>query len=485
METSMGDVEDEQPRDDFEVEITDLDEPGQTGAGSKANASPKPFILRLKPQFLLHHRKLQLLITTSVVVMAILVIVGSVIGVRNLVPGGSAGALPTPATSSGPHNDLFYFQLNPPWGHLSIDGHAVVRAPTVSTDPPLSLPSGQHKLLWQAAPFHSVSCILVVPVISNPSTCNHSQFTAGNTNQLVSIVELRVSTDLLPDAQRTALLEATRATIDKEQHSETVLPGEAYAVPSEISNAGHDVCGLEKQVVLCFTNAKQPLRATLRFQLDTDTSYGAPCADITMCSLNGFDCRLFCSLTDGQWPDSPPIVPAGSAWNAVVVVQSFWQYTTLTGRVVAPQEEDHFVGGVENEHFIPLDITWNGRAWHVSFSASSPQGSFTLPICDAALADAGSLLNSVVLNNEQIETSLQSAYGSDLAAGCLVKVTQQQYPFVTPTPTSSPPLTAYLLHRFGVLVAANAQAHHLWPFLPVADVNEQHVVQQLMPLLRQ
>lgn len=468
----MGDVEHEQPQDDFEVEITDLDEPGQTGAGSKA-------------QFLLRHRKLQLLITTGVVAMAILVIVGSVIGVRNLVPGGSAGALPTPAISPGPRNDLFYFQLNPPWGHLSIDGHAVVRVPTAGTDPPLSLPPGQHKLLWQAPPFHPVSCIVVVPVISNPSPCNHSQFTTGNTDQLVSIVELRVSTDLLPDAQRTALLGATQATIDKEQQSETVLPGEAYAVPSEISNAGHNVCRLEKQVVLCFTTAKQPLRATLRYQLDTDTSYGAPCADVTMCSLNGFDCRLFCNSTDGQWPDSPPIVTAGSAWNVIVVVHAFWQYATLAGQVVAPQEDDNFVGGTENEYLVPLDITWNGTAWHVSFSTSSPQSSFTSLVCDSALADAGSLLNSVVLNNEQIETSIRSAYGSDLAAGCLVKVTQQQYPFVTPTPTSFPPLTAYLLHRFGILVAANAQAHHLWPFLPVADATEQHVVQQLMPLLTQ
>jgi len=480
----MGNVEDERPGDDFEVEITDLDEPGQTGAGSNATSSSKLLRLPLKPQFLLRHRKLQLLITTCVVVMAILVIAGSVIGVRNLVPGGSAGALPTPATSSEPHNDLFYFQLNPPWGHLSIDGHAVVRVPTVSTDPPLSLPPGQHKLLWQAAPFHAISCILVVPVISNPSTCNHSQFTPENTNQLVSIVELRVSMDLLPDAQRTALLEATQAVLDQEQHSGTVLPGEAYAVPSEISNADHNACRLEKQVVLCFTAAKQPLRATLRFQLDTDTSYGAPCADITMCSLNGFDCRLFCSLTDGQWPNSPPIVPAGSAWNVVVVVQSFWQYTTLTGQVVAPQEEDTFVGGVENEHFVPLDITWNGRVWHVSFNPSSPQDLFTSPICDSALADAENLVNNLATNNEQIETSFQLAYVENLAAGCLIEVTQQQSPFVTPTPTSSPPLTAYLLHRFGVLVAADAQAHHLWPFLPPADVNEQRVVQQLMPLLR-
>ncbi len=100
------------------------------------------------------------------------------------------------------------------------------------------------------------------------------------------------------------------------------------------------------------------------------------------------------------------------------------------------------------------------------------------------MADAENLVNNLATNNEQIETSFQLAYVENLAAGCLIEVTQQQSPFVTPTPTSSPPLTAYLLHRFGVLVAADAQAHHLWPFLPPADVNEQRVVQQLMPLLR-
>src|SRR5205823_6116488 len=150
-----------------------------------------------------------------------------------------------------------------------------------------------HKLLWQAAPFQPVSCVLVVPVSSNPSTCNHSQFTPENTNQLVSIVELRVSTDLLPNIQRTALLEATQAALDQEQHSETVLPGEAYAVPSKISGAGQNACRLAKQIVACYSMAKQQLRATLRFELDTDTLYGAPCSNGQACSYGGFDCRLF------------------------------------------------------------------------------------------------------------------------------------------------------------------------------------------------
>ncbi|HEX6481508.1 MAG TPA: hypothetical protein VF043_21925 [Ktedonobacteraceae bacterium] len=481
----MRDAENDQPQDDFEIEITNLDAQDQTIAGNKATSSPKPFIQSLNYQFLLRHRGLQLLITSGVVALAMLVILGSTAGIRSLLSGGTESPLPTPATSSRPRNDLFYFQLNPPWGHLSIDGHTVARMPVDSTDPPLSLSPGQHKLLWQAAPFRPVSCILVVPVISNPSTCNHSQFTPENTNQLISIVELRVSTDLLPATRRTALLAATQAALDKEQHSQTVLAGESYAVPSEIAGPGHKACRLEKQVVLCFTTTKQQLQATLRFQLDTDITYGAPCSDGQACSYNGFDCRLFCSLTDGQWPDSPPVVPPASAWGVVVPVHSFWQFTTATGQVVAGDEADNFVGGIENEHLVALEITWDGVAWRVSVLPANSQGFFSVPVCDSALGDAQNLVNNVIINNVQISTSYQFAYGNDPSAGCLIEVAQEQVPYVTPTPTSSPPVMAYLLHRFGVLVAANAQAHHLWPFLPIADENEQHIVQQLIPLLGQ
>jgi hypothetical protein len=481
----MRDVENDQPQDDFEIEITDLDAQDQTTAGNKVNSNLKPFIQPFNYQFLLRHRRLQLLITSGIVALAILVILGSTTSIRTLLSGGTSSPLPTAAISSRPLNDLFYFQLNPPWGHLSIDGHTVGRVPTDSTDSPLSLPPGQHKLLWQAAPFHPVSCIVVVPIIANPSTCNHSQFTPDNTNQLISLIELRVSTDLLPDTQRTALLAATQATLDQEQHSEAVLPGEAYAVPSESSGAGHNACRLEKQVVLCYTTAKQQLRATLRFQLDTDTSYGAPCSDGQTCSYNGFDCRLFCSLTDAQWPNSPPLALSNSAWDVFVPVHSFWKYTTLTGQVVLENEADNFVRGIANEHMVALEVTWNGLTWRVSVLPAYSQGFFFVPICDSALGDAQNLVNDVIINKVQISTSYQFAYGNDPSAGCLIEVAQVQNQFVTPTPTSSPPVMAYLLHRFGILVAANAQAHHLWPFLPVADANEQHIVQQLIPLLGQ
>jgi hypothetical protein len=37
----------------------------------------------------------------------------------------------------------------------------------------------------------------------------------------------------------------------------------------------------------------------------------------------------------------------------------------------------------------------------------------------------------------------------------------------------------FLLHRFGVILAANDAAHHYFPFLPLASIYEQKLAQQL------
>jgi len=50
----------------------------------------------------------------------------------------------------------------------------------------------------------------------------------------------------------------------------------------------------------------------------------------------------------------------------------------------------------------------------------------------------------------------------------------------TPTPTPTASTVAYVIQRFGVLLAVNALAHRLWPFLPVADAYTQHIAQQLI-----
>ncbi len=57
--------------------------------------------------------------------------------------------------------------------------------------------------------------------------------------------------------------------------------------------------------------------------------------------------------------------------------------------------------------------------------------------------------------------------------------TPTQVQNVKTTLSTASPLVAYCLHRFGVLLAANDLAHRLWPYLPLADANEQHLAQQM------
>src|SRR5690242_17735747 len=42
---------------------------------------------------------------------------------------------------------------------------------------------------------------------------------------------------------------------------------------------------------------------------------------------------------------------------------------------------------------------------------------------------------------------------------------------------SFPPI--FLLHRFGIILAANDAAHHYFPFLPLASAYERQLAQQL------
>ena len=69
--------------------------------------------------------------------------------------------------------------------------------------------------------------------------------------------------------------------------------------------------------------------------------------------------------------------------------------------------------------------------------------------------------------------------GTTFATGCLIEFKLQKGVLSAPTPTTSPPmLVAYVMQRFGVLLAVNDTAHHLFPFLPVASAFEKQLAQQ-------
>ncbi len=466
----MNDDESERPHEDFEVEISDLDQVGATTGPSKPLRSVP------LPRFLPRQRRLQLAVTTGIVALAILIILGSTASVRELV----SGSTPTPPPALVPGTDLFYIQAGPSWGHLSIDGHAVSHLPAPGVDPPLRLSRGRHTLVWRAYPFSTQSCTLTVPANSHTDTCLDDQAIGPAITTSASVIRFSESLNSLSRTERAALIQATQQALEMKQYSEIVQPGELYALSSGVSGSKNDPCKVQAQVFLCYVTAEQPLRARLSFQLDLDTSPNSSCSIMRTCLFEDQDCRLFC---DVPMMLNQPSSPAVQGWKVIAVVRSFWQYETLNGQMIASNEEDTFMGGLENEHFVPLLISRDGSGWQVSPLFLNPHALFGDPVCDSALVDAQIVTAAFMIKDVPLPIAYRSVAGPNLVDGCVVVMTPQPGPDMTPTSAASPPLVAYCLHRFGVLLAANDAAHHQWPYLPVANAREKQLAQRLVSIL--
>jgi len=476
MEALMGDVESEQPQEDFEVEIVDLDE--LASAPDSSNSSNKRLLRPSQPvRFLARRRGLQLGVTTSVVVLVVLMILASMAPVREVVGSIFTGPTPTPSPAPGLQNDLFYFKTSPSWGYLTIDGHVVSHLPRMSVDPPRRLSPGQHVLVWRAAAFLAQRCTITVPAKPGVDSCRYDPPIEVGNGSFASIITFSESLKMLPASQRALLIQAVQAELGT-HYSEMVQPGEPYALSSEIAYAAHNPCRLTSQVVLCYAIATQPLKATLSFQLDMDTSPDAPCITSGACSINEHDCRLFCDASDIVGPMEYSM-SAAAGWNFIVVVRPLWQFTTLDGQVIAHDQADTFIAGQGNEYLVMLNTVWGNPGWSILPPFSNSQLPFGDPVCDSA-ANNTQTMQSAALNNSgmQIQTQYPSVPRADLGAGCLVTITQQpaSSSSLTPPPSSQ---AAYYLHRFGVLLAVNNLAHRLLPFLPVANAYEKRLAQQL------
>ena len=101
------------------------------------------------------------------------------------------------------------------------------------------------------------------------------------------------------------------------------------------------------------------------------------------------------------------------------------------------------------------------------------------PVCDAAMGDLYTLENAVpAATGQETQTSMNAIQGTTFASGCLIEFKLQTGVFPVPTPTPPPLVVAYVMQRFGVLLAVNSAAHHLFPFLPVASAYEKQLAQQ-------
>jgi len=449
----------EEPHDDDVVEITNLPQDDEAGSSNTPRFFMETWLLSPK------YRKQKTIATAVCMGLALLIVLFALTPVSRLFPPGSS---PTVEPST------YYFGLdaNPPWGSLSVDGKRVALfsrgAYTL-----FSLPRGQHTLTWRAAPFAPQQCRISVPVDFESATCQFPNATPHLGGTISAYIGFPANLTMLSAVQRTALIQAAQAVLDRQQSSETVQAGEVYAQTSAVSGTNTRSCTVVLQLAaICFAAAHQPLEATLRLQLDTGPSPDAPCAN-GACDSGNQDCRLFC---DGPAFAGSNITRSPAVWQASVQVQLLWQFTTRDGRVVEENQADSFILGQQNALTIPLNITRNGMGWGVTPNSQSSAFGSDDPVCQAAFGD----MYTLVFASTTLNTEPQLVPGPTYASGCLITIPLGSGLNGTPMPTPTASTVAYVIQRFGVLLAVNALAHRLWPFLPVADASTQHLVQQLI-----
>ncbi len=466
----MSDSEQEEYEDASEVELVDLDAHQLRHNNVDIPLPAAPARLSLRKQLSRRQKVLRLTITAGVLVLALSILLGSTVSgglapIRDAAIGLFRGTTPTP--TPGANAEYFYFDASPSWGKLSVDGQTIARPPIIQRDEPLYLSLGSHQLVWTAEPFAPQTCLLTVPIPSGYASGACSVEPAfkdefGPTYPKVKSDSWQIffyqSLKALTPARRAALIQAAQATLDAQQSTETIYPGEHYLF------GGNTV-----------TTARQPLRATLHFQLDTPDEANPPCVqDEGPCSFTvqgqTQNCLWFCTQ-----PSQFEYITEG--WDALVMIHALWDYTTPDGQVVAYNQPDITNDASSEYSHMSLQITWDGRNWHVR---QSPQEVYyhNNPICASAFEATNAYPSFIdtVRSNTPAGIGMSATSGPVYAQGCLLMV--QIQPANPTTPPPSPFTTAYCLYRFGVLLAANDLAHHYWPSMLLADKYERGLTQQ-------
>ena len=475
---AMDDTEQTQLPDESEEQIIPLDDApalsehsrGSQWLAKKFTPRQRTFALRISVIF-------------SLLLLIILVIPASIPVVENFTTQLYNRIVPPPLPKLAPGEDSFYFDVNVPWEAVTIDDHSTA-IPRIGIDRPVVLARGTHFIAWRADPFQEQECTVSVPPALHDTCVSETDELVGLRHvpkaQLLALHE-SISTE--PPPQYSELIRAVQQALSRQDASTIVQPGEMYFGPK-----GN-------------TTALEPLRATLRFNLDMNASGPLMIGRNDAHGINGMqiysiatqDCQILCSLPWNLWQSKPPLPPSSSipvlpphaitpTWYVLAFASESWDYATMQGNIVANGIQASYSA---ISHPVLLGIVWDGTHWYVNadfqqdvvpyyYAGQSylTQGPPIVidPACAVAQDDFSTMSGLL--------THVRYFSDTNAADGCLI--------IGTTDPASqlqvSLPSTLQYLYRFGVYDALNNATWKFAPNYPQANTYEQQFAQQLVKL---
>jgi hypothetical protein len=350
-----------------------------------------------------------------------------------------------------------YIEPGVPWAVVSVDGRWLPRIPRYGDASALYLSPGTHQVEWRAAPFDTLTCTLSQP--GSPSdTCAHGEVVDGSTPGIIAtIVAFDPSLTSLSGRRRSELVADIQSVLDSQTSSETVQPGERY-----VDAAGSPPAAAWAHAPV----AQAPLLATLRLKLVSDLDGAQTChIDYSeSCAPVGQDCRFLCTLSEAA---------PGTMWQVLAIVRGLWTFATPDGHTIIADAPDGLAGAGTG---VILRLKWTGEAWQVAlsyFQPSIPGPGYILPTqlggypgCTWLLTELDAQVFAPHSGDVSQQLAWHVASGPPGAAGCLAIGTGAG---AAPASVGAPLQGAYLLQRFGIILAANDAAHQRWPYLPLAS----------------
>jgi hypothetical protein len=349
------------------------------------------------------------------------------------------GRATPPSATQGVKAEAYYFVNGVPWGTLLVDGHP-------NTTTPLVLQPGRYTISYNAAPFRPLRCVLSLPKV-DADTCRITSVSLPSmTDQgtpedgYASAIDLRADLSGLPSDQFQALQTAIEAAVTTTLPPATVQPGDHYE-------------GADGSAQI----ATRALIATISYYPDTAAGLVNGVYQGTLCRI------MLCQSANERYDPQQD-------WGVETPVAAHWQFTTPDGQVIAaPPASNPNSGAYDQGAWEGATVQWN-NGWQVSDTIADPtsQQAYNAS-CNLAASATYAISRAqqpTASNPEVMEVDADTP-----ASGCLIAW--------APAPALGVyPKWSYLLYRFGVLLAANDQAHYNFPLLPVATKGERALAQQ-------
>ncbi|WIG60393.1 MAG: hypothetical protein OJF49_003141 [Ktedonobacterales bacterium] len=429
--------------DDFDIEVTRLRR-GRDGAppdASGVTVAPDPRRPRgdspLTDRRNTRTRLLGTLGAACALLIALAVLASTVPQARDTLRGIVYGPTATPTATLGLGEPIVFFEHMVPWGTLKVNGTQVTVLDLANpafapSDGSISfttiLPRGRNMITYDAAPWPSLRCVLMVPIAAGKSTCPLVQPSQDQQTHVIGesrLVDLGATVDNLPPDALASLKSTVTHLFNESSAPATVQPGEQYLTADGTT-----------------ATAQQPLLATLyRKVLD------GQCGGI--CQVEGV---------------SPARI---DLWPVIVGVEEGYTYTTTDGTVIAANVP--LVPQKLRQSSTPVDQYTVSLSWNAGWQATVDE-TYTTPLsCYAATYWLNGAYGGTIV--PQMTAQWAAANPAD---GCVTRVQLID----TANQTQGPPM--YLLYRFGQMFVVNQLAASYFTGMPFANAYAEALAQQII-----